>query len=77
MAFSTFKTPKLGHFSKNILEILYTYTPDMVLSHVFRFFNSKILKIRKIVTFLKIIIFVDYFSKISKLSKFGKLEIIV
>ena len=33
--FSTFKTPKLGHFSRYLLDFFYTYTPDRVLSHIF------------------------------------------
>ena len=39
----TFKIAKLGHFSRFLLlEVVYTYTPNRVLSHIFRFFNSKI-----------------------------------
>ena len=36
--FSRFKTRKLGHFSGYMLEILYTYTPDRDILHIFRFF---------------------------------------
>ena len=43
MAFFTFETPKFGHFSRYVHDVLYTYTPDRVLSHLFRF-----LKIRNI-----------------------------
>ena len=43
MAVSTLKTPKLGHFLRYLLEILCTFTPDRVPSHVFRsFVYSKI-----------------------------------
>ena len=42
MAFLTFQTPKLGHFSRYLHEILQTYTPDRVLSHIFRFFENLI-----------------------------------
>ena len=38
--FSTFKTPKLGHFSRYIHGILYTYTPD-VFQYIPFFENSK------------------------------------
>ena len=37
MTFLTFKTPKLAHFSRYLLEVLYTYATDRVLSHIFRF----------------------------------------
>ena len=44
-SFSTFETPKLGHFSTYLLAILYKYTPEMVLSHMLRFFeNSKLFR---------------------------------
>ena len=57
--FSTFKTPKLSHFSRHLLKNFYSYTPGMVLSHVFRFFeNSKIL----INIFFRITFFVHYFD---------------
>ena len=36
MAFLILKAPKIGHFSIYILEIMYTYTPDRALLHIFR-----------------------------------------
>ena len=42
LPFSTFRTPKVGHFSRYLLEILYKYTPHRVLLRIFRFLeNSK------------------------------------
>ena len=38
--FSTFKAPNPGHFSRYLLGILYTYTPDRALSYIFRFMEN-------------------------------------
>ena len=37
--FSTYKTPKLGHFLRYPLEILYTCTPERFLSYIFLFWK--------------------------------------
>ena len=42
-AFFHLQTPELGHFSRYLLEIVYTYTPDRVLSHIFRFYSENFL----------------------------------
>ena len=61
--------PKLGHFLRYLLEILYIYTPNRALS-VSHIGISVLEKFKFTLKFLENNVFVDYFSKFSELSKF-------
>ena len=60
-SFSTFKMPKLGHFPRYLVEILYTCKSDRALSHIFRVFW----KFENVPHFLTDNIFFDYFLQYS------------
>ena len=46
---------KLGHFSRYLLEMLYTYTPNRALSHIFRFLKIRKFSLIKKRSFFKIL----------------------
>ena len=72
MVFFNLQNTETRSFSRYLLEILYQYTPDRVLSHIFRFWKRE-----KFPHFLKIMFSIIIFYFFSKFSEFWRYEIAV